>query len=200
MINFIRGTLDEKALNSVIIEAGGIGYQVFVPTSTYEKLPVIGEDVKLYIAESTAMYGGSTMFYGFLTREEREVFQRIRSVSKIGAKGALDILSKISKSLPDFKKAIEEKDTKLLEKLFGITKKTAEKLVVGLKDKIKDISIKGEQKFRIKEIEEITDAISGLVALGYRKTLAKEAVNCACDVLKEKVSTEGLIKEALRYL
>ncbi|MFH1239579.1 MAG: Holliday junction branch migration protein RuvA, partial [bacterium] len=136
MISFIRGILEDKGLNSVIVEAAGIGYQVLVPASTYEKLPSVGETLKIYVWESTSMYGGNTALYGFLTQEERDIFLLLRSVSTIGPKGALDILSKISKSLPDFKQAILEKDTKILIKIFGLTKKTAEKLVVGLKDKV----------------------------------------------------------------
>lgn len=201
MISFIRGTLENKGTGSVIVEVNGIGYHVLVPSSTYEKLPLLeGDEVKLYIWESTGMYGGTTVLYGFLSQQEKEIFHLLRSVSKIGAKGALEILSKISKSLPDFKNAVLEKDTKVLIKIFGITKKTAEKLVVGLKDKIKEVSFKGEQKFRVEEINEITDAITGLVALGYKKSQAKEAVNSACETLKDKLTTEGLIKQALRYL
>lgn len=198
MISFIRGIVEDKGIGSVTVEVNGIGYHVLIPLSTYEKLSE-GE-IKLYVWESTGMYGGTTVLYGFLTAQEKEIFHLLRSVSKIGAKGALEILSKISKSLPDFKKAVLEKDTKILTNIFGITKKTAEKLVVGLKDKIKEISFEGEQKFRVKEIQEITDAVSGLVSLGYKKSQAKEAVNSACETLEGKLSTETLIKQALRYL
>ncbi len=198
MISFIRGIVEDKGIGSVTVEVNGIGYHVLIPLSTYEKLSE-GE-IKLYVWESTGMYGGTTVLYGFLTHQEKEIFHLLRSVSKIGAKGALEILSKISKSLPDFKKAVLEKDTKILTNIFGITKKTAEKLVVGLKDKIKEISFEGEQKFRVKEIQEITDAVSGLVSLGYKKSQAKEAVNSACETLEGKLSTETLIKQALRYL
>ena len=200
MISFIRGILEDKGLNSVIVEAAGIGYQVLVPASTHEKLPSIGETLKIYVWESTSMYGGNTALYGFLTQEERDIFLLLRSVSTIGPKGALDILSKISKSLPDFKQAILEKDTKILIKIFGLTKKTAEKLVVGLKDKVENISFKGEQKFALKELNEITDAVAALETLGYKKSQAKQAVNSACEVLKGKFSTEDLVKQALRYL
>lgn len=200
MISFIRGIVEDKGLNWVTVEVNGIGYQVSVPSSTYEKLPAVGENIKIYVWESTSMYGGNTVLYGFLTQEEREIFHLLRSVSTIGPKGASEILSKISNSLPDFKQAILEKDTKILTKIFGITKKTAEKLVVGLKDKVENLTFKGEQKFALKELNEIADAVSALESLGCRKLQAKQAVNSACEVLKGKFSTEDLIKQALRYL
>ncbi len=200
MIYFIRGTLENKEINFITIDVGGIGYQIFVSLATYEKLPAIGVGIKLYISESISMYGGNTVLYGFLTQEEKEVFSLLRSVPKIGAKGALEILSKVAKSLPDFKNAILEKDIKILNGIFGISKKTAEKLVIALKEKIKNLHFEGNQKFALEEISEITDSIAALESLGYKKSQAKEAVNLAYESLKGNISTEGLIKQALRYL
>ena len=106
MISYLKGTLESKSEKSIELDVGGVGYSISVPTSTLSKLPTTGSRMKVYICESTAMYGGETSYYGFLTVEERDVFNLLKSVSKIGAKAALDILSKVSKSLPDFKDAI----------------------------------------------------------------------------------------------
>ncbi len=98
MISYLKGNLESKSDGQIELDVGGVGYCVNVPVSTFQRLPETGSRVKILISESTAMYGGDTSYYGFITAEEKEIFILLRSVSKIGAKAALDILSKVSKS------------------------------------------------------------------------------------------------------
>jgi len=200
MFDFLRGKLEDKETERVVVEAQGVGYKISIPLSTYEKLPPEGSEVKIYTWMSASMYGQGSALYGFLTPEEREVFLILRSISKIGAKGALEILSKISKSFPDFRKAVIVKDVQALTGIFGLTKKTAEKLIIGIKDKIEVLSFAGRERFAIRNEQEIADAISGLVALGYRVSQAKEAVNSVCETIDKDARAEEIIKQALRYL
>ena len=200
MFDFLRGRLEEKETDSIVVEAQGVGYKVSIPLSTYEKLPPEGTEVKIYTWMSSSLYGKGSTLYGFLTPEEREVFLILRSISKIGAKGALEILSKISKSFSEFRRAIIARDMQGLTGIFALTKKTAEKLLIGLKDKIEVLSFAGKEKLAARNEQEIADAISGLVALGYRLTQAKEAVNSVCETVGEDARAEEIIKQALRYL
>jgi len=200
MFDFLRGILEDKQTDNIVIEAQGVGYKISIPLSTYEKLPSEGTEVKIYIWMSASMYGKGSALYGFLTREERELFLILRSISKIGARGALEILSKISKSFPDFRKAVIVRDMQVLTGLFALTKKTAEKLILGLKDKVEILSFAGKERIPARNEREIADAISGLVALGYRVSQAKEAVNSVCETINRDARAEEIIKQALRYL
>jgi Holliday junction DNA helicase RuvA len=200
MFDFLRGKLESKETDHIVVEAQGVGYKISIPFSTYEKLPPAGTEVKIYTWMSTSMYGKGNALYGFLTPEEREVFLILRSISKIGAKGALEILSKISRSFPDFRKAIMVRDIQILTGIFSLTRKTAEKLILGLKDKIEVLSFAGKERFAIRNEQEIADAISGLVALGYKVSQAKEAVNSVCETMDKDARAEEIIKQALRYL
>lgn len=202
MIHHLRGTLDRKFLERVIIDAAGVGYEVFVPLSTGEKLPAMGKEVKLYIMESTAMYGGSTTLYGFMTEEERDVFDLLREAPGTGAKKALDYLDKVSKSLPDFKRCIMQKDISALVGVFGFTKKTAEKLAAALKDKIDGVTLAGKEKWtRETAVPTATaEAISGLISLGYKESLAREAVEKAAGDEGDKLAVQEIIRRSLKYL
>jgi Holliday junction DNA helicase RuvA len=202
MLEHIRGTIESKELDSVVVDVAGIGYKVFVPMSSAEKLTAAGKDVKFYIVESTAMYGGSTTLYGFLSREERDVFLLLKdAVPGAGAKKALDILDKISKSLPDFKKAILSKDADSLTGIFGFTKKTADKLISSLKERIGEITISGKEKW-VKDSfgSAEAEAVAGLVALGYRENQSRDAVAKAAESGPAALSVEEIITSALRHL
>ncbi len=199
MISYLKGTLESKAEAQVELDVGGVGYCVNVPLSTFQKLPETGARLKLLISESTAMYGGDTSYYGFIATEEKEIFILLKSVSKIGAKAALDILSKVSKSFPDFKEAILKKNTSVLTGLLGLTPKTAEKLILGLKGKIKKLELKGDMKMMVKDEQSLLDAVEGLVSMGYRESEAKEAVSSACVNMPKEPSAESIIRKALKH-
>ncbi len=199
MIAFLRGNLERKTEEFIYLGVNGVGYQVYIPSFTYEKLPGIGEEIKLYTWMSTSMYGGNTL-YGFLSMEEKEIFLLLNSISKIGPKDAIKVLSKISSALSDFKKAIIEKDLRVLTTFFGLTKKKAERIILGLKDKITGLEIKTSDRFVFKDHQCIADAISALVSLGYRTKEAKDAVNVVMENLGEETEVEKIIKYALKYL
>ncbi|MCB4792708.1 MAG: Holliday junction branch migration protein RuvA [Elusimicrobia bacterium] len=202
MITHLKGKLDKKSLNKVVIDAGGVGYEVMTPQSAVERLPDIGHEVKLYIVESFSMYAGGTTLYGFLSEEEREIYLLLKEeIPGAGAKKALDYLDKVSKSLPDFRQAIVRKDISILTGVFGFTKKTAEKVISSLKDKIAEIQISGKQKWPSSIDSSIeTEAIFGLIALGYKEGQARDAVERSLDKNKKAVPVEEIIKRALKYL
>jgi Holliday junction DNA helicase RuvA len=200
MFDFLRGKLEDKETDRIVVEAQGVGYKISIPLSTYEKLPPPGTEVKIYTWMSASMYGKGSALYGFLSPEEREVFLILRSISKIGAKGALEILSKISRSFPDFRKAVIMRDMQVLTRIFALTKKTAERLILGLRDKIEVLSFAGKERFAARNEQEIADAISGLVSLGYKVSQAKEAVDSVCEAMDKDARAEQIIKQALKYL
>jgi len=103
MIEYIRGILVKKGLSQVVIDVNGIGYSVNVSLTVINALPEQKKEAKLFISETSSMYSGTNTWYGFLSEDERELFETIKGVSKIGAKGALDILSRVGKKTNDFK-------------------------------------------------------------------------------------------------
>ncbi len=201
MIYYLRGILDDKGMDHAIVDVNGVGYKVVVPLSTAEKLPHAGTEVKLFIMESTAMYGGSTTFYGFLTKEERDIFTLLKEeVPGAGAKKALDYLDKVTKSLPDFRRAVMGRDLAALTGIFGFTRKTAEKLAAALKDKIGGITFAGKEKWeRVAAASPAAEAVAGLIALGYRESQAREAVEkAAAD--SGVTAVEDIIRRSLAHL
>lgn len=201
MIYHIHGNLITRNIDKVVIEAAGLGYEINIPASTFEKLPPVNMPVKLFICESTGMYGSGTTLYGFFTTEEKEVFLLLKSISKIGAKGALEILTKVSKSFLLFNKAIRERDVKTLVGVFNLTKKTADKLILGLKDKIGQISGATQDKERseLLDMREVNDAVAGLMAMGFSQGKAREAVEQAAQD-KPDAQVADLIKHSLKLM
>lgn len=201
MICYIHGNLISKNIDKVVIEAAGLGYEVSIPVSTFEKLPLVNMPVKLYLCESTGMYGSGTTLYGFFTAEEKEVFLLLKSISKIGAKGAVEILSKISKSFSLFNKAIRERDVKTLVGIFNLTRKTADKLILGLKDKIRQISgaTQEKEKSDLQDMQEINDAVAGLMALGFSQGKARETVEQTAQENPDS-NVADLIKHSLKLM
>jgi Holliday junction DNA helicase RuvA len=195
MISYVRGVLDYKEPNLVIVDINGIGYEVFVPLSTYQKLPAVGGQVKLHtyhhVREDTMQ------LYGFLSSEEKEVFELVLSISGVGTKVALSILSFIS--VNEFRRAIAQGDMKTLTKIPGIGKKSAERMVLELKDKIGDIQI-DERMLRLLEVESTNDAVSALLTLGASQSAAEYAVYRAERLLGEEAKIEDLIAQALKLL
>jgi len=174
MIASLRGTLLEKDKETIVLDIGGMGYEVLVAPSTLEKLPPLGENVMLYVVESVGMYGGGVTYYGFLTSGEKQIFNVIRgNVPGIGAKKALDLLEKAGKSLPDFRKAVLEKDTRLLVTMFGFSKRTAEKIVAGLQNVLEEVPALAGLPSGGGSTSSFEDTIQGLVALGYRESAAR---------------------------
>jgi Holliday junction DNA helicase RuvA len=208
MIAFIEGDLIECQLNSAVVQTGGIGYLFNIPLTTSEKLPSLGKKVKLY---TQAVYReDSQTLYGFIDRESRDFFKMIvDKVSGIGPRIALNLLGSLS--LPMLKTSIASGDVAMLSKAQGLGKKTAERIVVELKDKVlpkgssivapKAESISNENNKDAKLDENIFavyhDAVSALLTLGYKATDADQSVRKASEEIGENASTEELIRKAL---
>ena len=204
MIDYLYGILDSKSKDGITVDINGIGYGISVPLSTFLKLPEIRNPIKIYIVEAAAgIYGGAISLYGFLTKEERDMYLLIKAeVPGTGAKKAMEYTDKISKSFADFKAAIISKNPSMLNGIFGFTKKTADKLIAALKDKISTVNISGEEKWiGIKTIKNttISEAITGLIALGYKEQQARVAVTNAYEH-NENITLEDLIRKSLQYL
>ena len=209
MIAFIEGDLIECQLNMAVIQVGGIGYEVNIPLTTSEKLPNLGKEIKLY-TQSTYREDSQTL-YGFIDRESRDFFRMIvDKVSGIGPRIALNLLGSLS--LPMLKTSIASGDIAMLSKAQGLGKKTAERIVVELKDKVlpktSDIEtssnqsrVIGKEKHEQQKEENMFgvyhDAVSALLTLGYKATDADQAVRKASDEIGKSASTEELIRKAL---
>lgn len=205
MIDYLNGILESKEIGSIVIEVNGIGYKVAIPISTYEKLPSTGHSIKIFIVEATSgMYGGVIYLYGFLTSEERDIYLLIKEyVPNTGAKKAMEYIDKVSKSFIDFKTAIISKNATMLHDIFGFTKKTADKLIAALKDKIVNINISGEAKWSAAvdtaDKPVLQEAIAALIALGYKQNQARTAAEKAFEE-NDGIALEDLIKKSLKNL
>lgn len=196
MIASLTGKLRRKANNYLIVDVSGVGYQVQVPLSTYYVLPEVGEEICLSI--HTHVREDTLALFGFLTEAEKELFLLALGVSGIGPKLALSILSSLS--VDEITSAIFAADDSKLCTIPGIGKKTAARMVLELKDKIKFLSkaqtMPGQPEAATDVVE---DAVSALVNLGYKKPLAEEVLKKARQS-KPESPVEDLIREALSLL
>jgi holliday junction DNA helicase RuvA len=190
MIAYLQGKLAEAAPTHVVVDCGGVGYSVFIPLSSYDKLPAKGSDVKLLTYHHVNAQDGTQQLFGFATPEEREMFLLLISISGIGPRLACNILS--SASITGLRNAIATGDTATLSSLRGIGKKTAERLVLELKDKVTV-----EAKATMAD-PRLADAISALVSLGYKQADAHRAVASVAGKLDAKATIEELVRAALR--
>ena len=209
MIAFIEGKLIECQLNLAVIQSGGIGYEVNVPLTTSERLPALGESVRLHI-QATYREDSQTL-YGFIDRESRDFFRMIvDKVSGIGPRIALNLLGSLS--LPTLKNSIAMGDVGMLAKAPGLGKKTAERIVVELKDKVlpkgplisspsndngSAVTSSAPSVDASQDLGAYGDAVSALLTLGYKATDADQAVRRAAESLGKNCSTEELIRKAL---
>lgn len=201
MITSISGLLVSVTPLSAVIETGGLGYEVHIPVTTAERLPQPGQQARLH---TFAVYReDSQTLYGFASEEERNFFRLlIEKVTGVGPKMALSVLSKLS--LPMLKGAIAAGDVALLAKCPGIGKKTAERLVIELRDQLLPSDLgapagpaPGRSSAAAPAENKIRDAVMALVALGYKAPDADKAVRQAWVGLGPTASTEALIKRAL---
>lgn len=200
MIAMLTGQLVSKGTDQVIIEvAGGIGYRVLIPLSTFYSLPDAGM-VKLHI--HTHVREDALLLYGFLTADERSLFILLLSVAGVGPKLALNILSHASPR--DLRQAIAGSDVKRLATLPGIGKKSAERLVLELKEKINKLDLSGDALDRGQNIaitpapDQSEDALSALLNLGYKEAQARKAL--AAIVIAPETPLEEILKSALKSL
>lgn len=196
MITSIKGILTEISPTDITIDVNGVGYEILIPLSSFDRLPKVGSECKiltyLHIREDIHQ------LYGFMTHEERDLFKLLITVSGIGPKTALTILSGMD--IESLKAAIVSGDTNLLSEIPGIGKKTAERIIVELKDKIGGISIKLPRPVPKDEELVLNDAVRALVNLGYKQSSSQAAVEKALAETKGKLELEELLKKALKYL
>lgn len=196
LISFIKGILEYIDENWIIVDANGIGYKIAISSSTMGKLPSIGRQIKIFT--HLQVREDEMSLYGFISHEELNMFERLISVNGIGPKGALGILSTISPA--DLCLAVITEDLKTLSSAPGIGKKTAQRMILDLKDKIKTVETLGEDGNQILELKQnsnIEEAISALIALGYARIEAAKAVK---DIFKDDMTVEEIIKYALKKL
>jgi Holliday junction DNA helicase RuvA len=179
----------------------GVGYEVFLAKASEGRVAE-GQLATLLISESVTAFDGATTLYGFLTKEEKDFYNRLReNVDGMGPKKAMETLDKISKSLPDFKRAIIDEDSRLLISVFGFTKKTAEKLILSLKGKVESWTVSGTTKWQESpRSPKDIDVLSALINLGYEEPDARDVLQKAKAQLPGEVNAETLLKEALRLI
>jgi len=202
LISYIRGTLAEKNEDSAVVEAHGVGYQIFVPVPVLSELPPLGESVKIYTYFSVREDGMS--LFGFLSRQDLAMFKQLIGVNGIGPKSALGILSALR---PDvLRMAVASSDAKTISRAPGVGPKTAQRIILDLKDKIRPEDVlAGGLEESLAVPEEISgvgqagkEAVEALTALGYS---AAEAAGAVKKVkITEEMTAEDVLKGALRHL
>lgn len=200
MYAYIKGELAEINTDHIVVEAGGIGYQVFISLQTFDYLPSVGEDLKIY----TYLYlrEDAMILYGFLTKDDLELFKLLISVSGIGPKGGLAILSTLEAD--DLRFAILSGDAKAISKAPGVGGKTAQRVILELKDKL---SLEDAFEAKTEHVQKNAavaggsvknDAVMALTALGYSSTESLKAVSAV--EITEDMDVEEVLKAALKHL
>jgi len=191
MISFLKGIIEEKQDGCIFVDVNGVGYEVGVSSNSIACLPM-GEPVKIYTYLAVREDGVS--LYGFANKEERDVFNKLISVSGIGPKVAIGILSGMK--LSDLCIAIAKQDIKMLSTIKGLGKKTAERLAVELKDKIDTLGVESENSFAVEYNEDAVQmATDTLISLGINKN---DAYTLARSYASKDATAEEIISKALR--
>lgn len=200
MIEYIKGVLTEKEVTRVAIEAHGVGYEINIPLSTYEKLPGTGTELKLHI--HYLVREDAHKLYGFFSKIEREMFRQLLGITKIGPKVALSVLSGISTS--DLALCINNGDSSRLEKIPGVGLKTAQRLVMELKGKVGPLNLSSaapSQKMVSSVVSNIRDeAFAAMISLGYNEKQVQKAFSRVEQTASEGAAVEEWIRKALQVI
>ena len=198
MITFLRGKLTEVLPTQIVVDVGGVGYELLIPLSSFNKLPQPGHD--LHILTHLAIREDAHVLYGFMSAQERDLFRMlINTVSGIGPKIALNILSGMN--VTAFRGAVANSDVKSLSQISGVGKKTAERIVVELKDKIGMAGAweaASAQRSLSADEQRTNDAVLALVALGFKQVEAHDSVRQAQAVLGAQATVEDLVRACLK--
>jgi Holliday junction DNA helicase RuvA len=201
MFEYVKGTLEDKTIGIAVVEAGGVGYSIVIPLSTYEKLPETGKQVKIltyhYVREDIEK------LYGFFTQDEREVFQHLIGISKIGPKTAISILSGVSAA--DLVACVNNSDSSRLRKIPGVGDKTAQRLVMELKGKLnapRESGKEGAASFSIRGgvNNPRSEAYDAMLSLGYAEKQVGSALTRVESVIDSGAPAEEWIKKALQVI
>ncbi len=197
MIAALRGVVLEKNLNDAVLDVNGVGYRVHFSLLTLSRLPDEGQPIKVRVR--TVVREDALELFGFLARAEEEMFLLLTSVSNVGPRLAMTVLSGLEVS--ELANAIRRAEVGRLTQIHGIGKKTAERLVVELKDKVKmmQLETKGEGA-PAPALEIRSDVVSALVNLGYKGSQAEKAADVAVQRMGAEASLESLFREALKGL
>ena len=191
MIAYVKGILAEKEPTRVVIEAAGVGYEVLIPLSTYDKLPREGAETKLLTAH--CVREDDEILFGFATGDEREIFAKLTSVSGVGPKIAIAILS--GTSIGELALAISSGDAKRISAIKGVGKKTAEKICIELRDKVDALAFRGKGGGEASSIA--ADAVAALRALGFSDETSSKMVADVFAKNPDEDSLDAIIRLAL---
>lgn len=192
MYESIKGPLIDKIPSRAVVEAGGVGYRLTIPLSTYTHLPALNKQVQLFLSQ--VVREDSNTLYAFLTKEERDLFEVLITLSGIGPKTALAIIGHME--MGAFQRAIGLADVRLLSKIPGVGKKTAERLVIEMRDKFKG------RKNTVMPLSSgiVGDAMNALLYLGYNPLEAQKAVQEVLQEKKEETDLGKIITAALQKI
>jgi len=200
VISYVKGALAEKSGDRIVVEAGPVGLGIYVPLSVLEVLPPLGEEVKIYTY--LQVREDDLSLYGFLTRQDLDMFRRLIGVNGIGPKGALGILSALSPD--DLRLAILTGDAKAISKAPGVGAKTAQRIILDLKDKVSAEEMLAsvadtDERTSVPLMQEAgREAATALVALGYSNLEASKAVKNV--QITEDMDAEAVLRASLKYL
>lgn len=194
MIAQLVGKLVSKNKNSLILDVRGVGYELRISLATFAELPAVDSELKILTYQHFKDPG--VELFGFASESEKQLFLLLIDVSGIGSRTALEVLSNMS--LAGFKRAVMEKDIRMISSIPGIGKKTAEKLIFELKDKIKEFQAPDERVYVSSSL--IDEAVDAMKSLGFTYMQAKDAVEKALTLTSDKATAQDILREALKIM
>ena len=196
MIAFLSGILAESSASSCVVDVNGVGYEILIPVSTFEKLPHPGEKVKLLI--HMQVREDAITLFGFYSSEEKQLFCKLIDVSGVGGKLALNVLSTMPAG--NFSSAIASGDVKAISRISGIGKRTAERLIVELKGKL-DLAGGSDGASVLPSNEAVNDAALALEQLGFKRDAVNKTLNTLIsEIPAEEQTSEKLLRAAIMKL
>ena len=201
MFAYIKGKLIHSSPMSAILEAGGIGYKICIPANLFARLPQVGQEAQLYT--SFVVREQSQTLYGFLTDQERELFETLLGVTGIGPKTALSLIGHMN--VYELQSAISQGDLVAISKVPGIGKKTAERLIIEMRDKMGNLCSLDPSSLAVyraadPKAQTIADAMSALISLGYNQVSAQKAIKKTLHDQPENADLAVLITNALKNI
>ena len=201
MIAYIKGVLQHLSPVSIVVETGGIGYRLFIPLCVFSKLPPKGENVFLHT--SYVIREQSQTLYGFLNESECMLFERLMGVSGVGPKLALSLIGHLPPQ--ELSRAVAEHDLTTLCKVPGVGKKTAERLVIEMRDKLEEFVQIDPSRLTIHALadhrsQQMSDAVSALINLGYNQSIAQKAIRKVMTEIPEAIDLSNMITLALKHV
>ncbi|MBI4398169.1 MAG: Holliday junction branch migration protein RuvA [Candidatus Omnitrophica bacterium] len=197
MYRYLEGKLAIKEVTQAVLDVAGIGYEIFIPLSTYRQLPQTGAPVRLWI--HLVVREDAHLLFGFSTEEERDVFRLLMTVSGIGPKLALTVLSGIG--IQELKEAVSQERTEILTAISGIGRKTAERMIVELKEKIIFEDKSGKKKISGRSLGAsglFETGLAALTQLGYKKQEASDVIRKVIARHGEEIPVDQLVRESLK--